>query len=207
MQKPLEITFRGVPKMDSIEELISEKVAKLEKVCNYITSCHIAVEKPQLYQKTGNPFKVRIDIRIPHNHEIVIRRECTEGDMHDSLQMVLRDAFKAARIAVEDLVQKQRHEVKPHLADRSIAIVHRLIAEPGYGFLMTKEGRELYFHKNSLVNLTFESLRLGDSVRFTEEQGEDGPQAATVELVQRTGAPVETGEVTQAVAANPEVVQ
>jgi cold shock CspA family protein/ribosome-associated translation inhibitor RaiA len=201
MQKPLEIVFRGMERMEGIERLVEEKVAKLERVCDYITSCRVAVERPQLYQKTGSPFRVRIDMHVPRGHEIVVKRECTEGDMHDSLQMVVRDAFKAARLSLEEIVQKQRHQIKPHFADSSVAVVHRLLADEGYGFLITKEGREVYFHQNSLTNLAFESLRLGDTVRFTEEQGEDGPQAATVELVQRTGAPVEAGQTATMVEA------
>lgn len=190
MQKPLEVTFRGVPKIDTIENLIQEKVDKLERVCDHITSCRVAVEKPQLYQKFGNPFRVRIDVRVPHNHEIVIKRECTEGDMHDSLQMVLRDAFKAARLALENLVHKQHREVKTHFHEGTVAVVHRLFAERGYGFLITKEGREVYFHMNSLVNVPFENLLLGDTVRFSEELGDEGPQASTVELIERIPAPV-----------------
>jgi cold shock CspA family protein/ribosome-associated translation inhibitor RaiA len=190
MQKPLEITFRGVPKMDAIEDLIQEKVAKLEKVCSYITSCSVAVERPQLYQKTGNPFKVRIDIRVPRNHEIVIRRECTEGDMHDSLQMVLRDAFKAARLALEDLVDKQHHDIKTHYQEAAVGVIRTLLPERGFGFIRTKDGRDIYFHHNSLVNVPFEKLLLGDSVRFSEEPGEKGPQATTVEVIQRIPAPV-----------------
>jgi ribosome-associated translation inhibitor RaiA len=116
MQKPLVITFRGIQRMDEIEELIREKVAKLEHVCSYIISCSVAVEKPQLYQKKGNPFRVRIDIRVPHNHEIVVQRKCTEGDMHDSLQKVLRSAFDAAVLALQDLVHIQHGEVKSHSA-------------------------------------------------------------------------------------------
>lgn len=198
MQKPLEVTFRGVPTTEDIGDLIEEKVAKLEKVCNYITSCSIAIERPQLYQRMGNPFRVRIDIRIPHNHEIVVKRESTEGDMHDSLQMVLRDAFKAARLAVEDLVQKQRREVKPHFAVQSTGIVHRLMK--GYGFITTGEGRELYFHENSVVNMRFGGLKVGDSVRFTEEPGENGPQTTTLELIQRPGAPIESGDISRGAA-------
>ena len=192
MQKPLEITFRGLLKIDEIEELIGEKVAKLEKICSYIISCSVAVEKPQLYQKTGNPFRVRIRIRVPHNHEIVIRRECTEGDMHDSLQKVLGGAFDAAFLALEELVQKQHHIVKSHPAHQdAAALVHSIVPDKGYGFLITPEGREIYFHRNSLVGYDFDRLRLGLAVRFVEKLGEKGPQASTVEVVDTLGAPVE----------------
>ena len=116
MQKPLVITFRGVPRTNRIEDLIRKKVAKLEQVCSYIISCSVAVEKPQLHQKKGNPFRVRIDLRVPHNHEIVVERKCTEGDMHEPLPKVVRRAFDAAGLALQDLVQIQRGRVKLHSA-------------------------------------------------------------------------------------------
>jgi cold shock CspA family protein len=192
MQKPLEITFRGVRRAEFVEKLIREKVAKLEKACDHITSCRIAVEKPQHFQKTGNPFRVRIDIRVPRHHEVLIKRESSEGNMHDSLQKVLGSAFDSAFLAVHELSQRQRRDVKSHMTEETTAIVHRLFPEEGYGFLVTKDGREVYFHGNSLLHQQFEQLRIGDVVRFTEELGREGPQAATVELLARTGAPVAT---------------
>jgi cold shock CspA family protein len=192
MQKPLEIVFRGLTRVEEVEDLISEKVAKLEHICNYIVSCSVAIEKPQHYQKVGNPFRVRLDIRVPHNHEIVVKRECTEGDMHDSLQKVLRNAFDAAGLALQELVQKQRHDVKSHPAGQATAIVHRIFPDDGYGFLLTTDGREVYFHRNSLVNQDFSRVRLGLGVRFTEELGEEGPQASTMEIMEAPGAPFES---------------
>jgi cold shock CspA family protein/ribosome-associated translation inhibitor RaiA len=176
--------------VEFVEKLIREKVTKLEKACDHITSCRVAVEKPQHFQKTGNPFRVRIDIRVPRHHEILIKRQCTKGDMHDSLKKVLGSAFDSAFLAVHELSQRQRHDVKAHMADETTAIVHRLFPEEGYGFLVTKDGRELYFYANSLLHQRFDQLRIGDVVRFTEELGREGPQAATVELREKFGTPV-----------------
>lgn len=116
MQKPLVITFRGVPRTKGIEDIIRGKVAKLEQVCSYIISCSVAVEKPQLHQKKGNPFRVRIDLRVPHNHEIIVERKCTEGSMHDPLPKIVRRAFDAAGLALQNLVQIQRGRFRVHSA-------------------------------------------------------------------------------------------
>ena len=45
MKVPLEITYRGVDKTHAIETLVYEKLAKLEQVCNHISSCYIAIKK------------------------------------------------------------------------------------------------------------------------------------------------------------------
>jgi cold shock CspA family protein len=50
----------------------------------------------------------------------------------------------------------------------------------GYGFLTTPEGREIYFHRHSVLEPGFDRLDIDAEVRFAEEQGEKGPQASTV---------------------------
>ena len=58
------------------------------------------------------------------------------------------------------------------------------MSEDGYGFLESPDGRELYFHRNSVLHNEFERLELGDCVTFSEEEGQRGPQASSVK---RTG--------------------
>jgi cold shock CspA family protein len=58
----------------------------------------------------------------------------------------------------------------------------RLFPEDGFGFLEAPDGREVYFHRNSVLE-GFETLEVGSEVRFAEEQGIEGPQASTVSLV------------------------
>jgi cold shock CspA family protein len=54
-----------------------------------------------------------------------------------------------------------------------------------YGFLTSDDGREIYFHKNSVLGRAFPPLHVGTAVRFVEEAGEKGPQASTVVTKQR----------------------
>ena len=68
----------------------------------------------------------------------------------------------------------KHHETAP------VGVVRRLMSKDGYGFLEGADGRELYFHRNSVIEPGFDSLRLGERVTFTEEQGAEGPQASRV---------------------------
>jgi cold shock CspA family protein len=67
------------------------------------------------------------------------------------------------------------------------ARVTRLYPEEGYGFLTTPGGREIYFHRASVLNGGFDRLTIGSEVRFTEEPGEEGPQASSVQIVGHWG--------------------
>ncbi|MEJ2697420.1 MAG: HPF/RaiA family ribosome-associated protein [Candidatus Sulfobium sp.] len=187
MQVPLEITFRDVRKTETIEKLIREKVAKLEKICDYMVSCRIAVEMSQHNQQTGNPFRVRITLRVPPGHELVIKRESSQGNINGTLPQTLREAFSAAARQLKELVKKQRAEVKTHPVQEQVAFVYKILRKEGYGFIKTEDGREIYFHRNSVLGDGFDRLEIGTGVRFVEETGAKGPQASTVQIVDKPG--------------------
>ncbi|MFL6594334.1 MAG: HPF/RaiA family ribosome-associated protein, partial [Chthoniobacterales bacterium] len=44
MQLPLEISYRGVEKSDELEDLIRTKAARLDKFCDHISRCDVAIE-------------------------------------------------------------------------------------------------------------------------------------------------------------------
>jgi cold shock CspA family protein/ribosome-associated translation inhibitor RaiA len=194
MQIPLKMTFRNVRKTPEIEALIRKQAVKLERYCDHIVSCRVAVEKPQEHQRTGNPFRVRIDVTVPPAHEIVAVRESSKGDLHDHLATVLRNAFEAMRRQLSKLVEKQRRDVKSHPEQEVTGLVVRLFPEEGYGFIKTVEGREIYFHRNSLVENDFDRLEIGTGVRWDEEEGEKGPQATSVRIMDKPGSAATLGE-------------
>lgn len=196
MKVPLEITFRGVEKTDGLEELIREKAASLERVCESITSCRVAVESPQQHQRAGRPYRVRISLNVPPGHEFAVRRESSAGNIHDELPAVIRSAFDAARRKLKTITEKRRGEVKSHpVQEEAMAIVVRLFREEGYGFLKTLDGRDMYFHRNAVLQNDFDRLEVGTGIRFEEEEGEEGPQASTVQIVDKPGVRVARGEV------------
>jgi len=108
MQGPIEMNFKGVQKTASIENLIYGKVAKLEQICSHMVSCRVTVEIANRHQQMGSPFRVNIDMAVPPGHELVVKHRSTDGDMHDSLPKVLREAFSAADRRLKDLVHRQQ---------------------------------------------------------------------------------------------------
>lgn len=191
MKVPLQVSFRGIHKSDGIENLIREKAEKLERLCDHLMSCRVAVEKPQKHLHSGNPYRVRIDMTVSPGHELVIRREPGKGNMHDPLDVVIRDAFDSATRKLRKTVQQQRRAVKSHPTQDTTAIVHKLFPEAGYGFIRTIESQEeIYFHKNSVLHGDFDRLRTGTGVRHRAEEGNEGLQATSIQIVEKQGAPV-----------------
>jgi CspA family cold shock protein len=58
--------------------------------------------------------------------------------------------------------------------------IKKLIRERGFGFIHAQDGKEIFFHRSSLQQLDFGSLREGESVDFEVERGEKGPHAINV---------------------------
>lgn len=185
MQLPLEITYRNVAGTQSVDDLIREKAAKLERFCDHITSCRVAVEKRHEHQRSGQPYRVRIEINVPPGHKVVAERESTEGDLHTELPTIIRSAFGAARRQLEKLNAQQRGEVKQHQHQEVNALVEKIFYGEDYGFLRTIDNRSVYFHRNSVLHGDFERLKIGTGVRFVEEAGEEGPQASSVQIVDK----------------------
>ncbi|MCE5231295.1 cold shock domain-containing protein [bacterium] len=181
MKVPLEIAYRDVDKNDQLEELIRQKAAKLERVCDYLVSCRVAVEHPQKEHR----YRVRIDLRVPPNHEIVVKSDPEPATMHLELETVLRQTFDTARRRLQNLVERAHGEVKTHPEQQVTALIDKLFPEKDYGFLRTIDGRDVYFHRNAVVGDGFSNLRIGMGVRYVETEGENGPQATTVQVVNR----------------------
>ncbi len=74
MQLPPEISLRNIEMTPLVDKLIARGIAGLEQLCDYIIRIRIALEQEQGRHRTGNAYRMRIDIRIPHRADIVVRR-------------------------------------------------------------------------------------------------------------------------------------
>lgn len=181
MQLPLQISFRHMEHAAAIEALVREKAERLDKFAADIMSCRVVVEPAGKHHQHGNLYEVRIDLTVP-GEEIAVTRESSEHTEYKDVEVALRDAFDSARRKLEDYVRRRRravkaHEVPPH------GRVSQLFPHEGYGFIETPDGREIYFHRHSVLHDAFERVQVGTEVTFVEEEGQKGPQASTVRLV------------------------
>ena len=184
MKLPLQISFHNLDRSETIENRIREEAAQLDEFCDRIMSCRVVVDVPHRHQTTGNVYQIRIDIKVP-GEEIAVTHEPAEHDPHyENANVAIRDVFDSAVRRLEDYVRRQRKDIKHHEAPAH-GRVARVFAEPGYGFIETPDGREIYFHANSVLDGKFVELAIGAKVAFVEEVGDKGPQASTVRIVGR----------------------
>jgi cold shock CspA family protein len=188
MQVPLQITFEGgLAVSEALRGRIEREAAKLERFHDRITSCRVAVIGRGGRRRHGDLYAVRLQLTGPGLSDLVIDRNPPADHAHEDAFVAVRDAFAAARRRLQDQRRRQIGMVKTH-EEQPRGRVLRLFPDEGYGFLESADGREIYFHRNALLNGDFERLAVGREVRFFEREGEKGPQASSVHLAPANAA-------------------
>jgi len=182
VQVPLKVSTHQVELGAGEEKLIRRQVELLERFCPRLTRCEVFVNGMGEHHQTGGPIVVRLHLGIPGG-ELTVDRQTGEDP-----RAALRRAFSAGRRQLQDWVRIQRRATKTHRPQTRGRVV-RLFPEEGYGFLKTRDGREIYFHANSVLDSGFHALEIGTEVRFHEEQGDEGPQASSLTPVRSAPSP------------------
>lgn len=58
------------------------------------------------------------------------------------------------------------------------------LTDKGFGFINTGGSKDMFFHMSSLVGVSFDDLREGMKVTFSEGSGPKGPCAENVQLAE-----------------------
>jgi cold shock CspA family protein/ribosome-associated translation inhibitor RaiA len=183
MDTPLHLTFRDFPPSDALADVARARADKLDTMFDHVIACAVVIEAPHRSRQHGKHYRVRIDTTVPGD-VLVVGRNPAENAAHEDAYVALEAAFDDAERMLQDYARQMRGEVKRHVSSPH-ARVAKLFAVEGYGFLSTQDGREIYFHKNSVLHDNFHRLRAGMFVRYAEEDGEKGPQASTVAVSHR----------------------
>jgi len=193
LQVPLEIAFHNLESSEQAERQIRERVADLERRYDRLISCRVRIDQ-RAKDLTGTiPPVVHIELGIPGRGELVVSHEpehLLRKYRHPDLHHAINEAFRIA--------ERQLTDLKEQRGDRSKGVTHESeqqflgqIAEinhdDDFGFLLTKEGALLYFHRNALLNGDFDKLERGDELHYVEAIGDTGPIAAKVRVASRVG--------------------
>lgn len=180
MQRPLSIAFRDMEPSPAVEARIRTHVEKLEHLYRQIIGCHVVIEAPHHHQHKGKLYRAGINVKVPSG-EIVVNSTGPQNHAHEDVYVAIRDAFDALARRLEDHSRRDRGVEKAH-AVPTHGKVQKLFPAEGYGFVITSDGDEIYFHENSVANHGFGALKVGTEVRLViaEKEGEHGAQASTV---------------------------
>lgn len=109
MKLPLQVTFRDLMPLPSLEDDIRRRAEKLEQFVPELMSCHVVVEATGNRHHQGHRYVVKIDVRVPGD-------EIFAGEHHadEDIAIAVRGAFDAIGRRLEDYARRRRGQVKHH---------------------------------------------------------------------------------------------
>ena len=188
MQIQPEIAFHNIDSSEDAQAMIQDHIDRLERIYDRMTTCRVRVDQRNQNQNGTIPPVVHIEISVPGSKDIVVshepghlQRKFQAPDLHNAIHEAFRIAEQRLSKYKDKLTDKtsvQTHEA----ALEFVGQVAELQPDKDFGFLMTKEGGLLYFHRNSVLTGNFDNLRRGDDVTYVEEMGDTGPTASKVRV-------------------------
>jgi ribosome-associated translation inhibitor RaiA len=105
MTAPLQITFHGVDRTNTLEDYVRTRAEKLAPY-NRIVTCHVAIEAPHRHKLHGRHYRVRVALMIA-GAEIVVDRCPDENRTYDDLYASIDLAFDHVLRRVRDATQRR----------------------------------------------------------------------------------------------------
>ncbi len=110
MKLPLQITFRDMAPLPSLDGEIRRRAAKLERFVPDLISCHVVIEASANRHRQGHVYAVKVDVRVPGEELFA-----GEHQAHEEIAIAVREAFDAMARRLEDHARRRRGQVKQHL--------------------------------------------------------------------------------------------
>jgi ribosome-associated translation inhibitor RaiA len=130
-----QMRFRGMEPSPSVEEIVRERMDRLARFHDRITSCSVVIEAPHRHGKKGKIYRVHVDITAPGEEIVTGRGSGEKNHAHEDVHVAIRDSFDAAQRQLEDLVRrKSGYRVKPH-PETLRGRITQLVPDEGYGFI------------------------------------------------------------------------
>jgi len=182
METPLQLEIEGFRASAHLKDLIDTNISRLERRYGRITACRAAIRAPNAHHKLGEPYFVSIWLSLPNRRDVSVKPTPRGLDRRQAdVDFAVNDAFRRADRQLRDHVSKLKGRPKAHVEPPKGKIA-RMDPSGEFGFIEDDEGREIYFHTNSLIDGG--KLKPGTRVSFHEEEGEKGPQASTVKVAE-----------------------
>jgi ribosome-associated translation inhibitor RaiA len=190
LQVPLEIAFHNLESSQAVEQEIRARVSELERLYDRLTSCRVRIDQRAKDLTGAIPPVVRIEMGIPGHGEVVVSHEpdrLLRKYQRPDLQNAINEAFRIAERRLLDIKEQRvdREKAPAHdVESQSLGQIAEVNPDLDFGFLLTKEGGLLYFHRNSMISGDFDHLSRGDDVHYNEDVGDTGPIATKVRVKQ-----------------------
>ena len=175
----LQIDGRNLEIRKSWQNKIEEERERLTRHHpGLVHNLKVTVESTTHHKEGG--YELRIVASVP-NDTVVVKRK------GDSVKPLLVSAFDRLGEQLKELQRKRRQtgkapDIAAVLGGNGSGVIKSLSPFESYGFIVTNDGRDVYFHENALKDTKIEKLSEGDAVMFGEADGDKGPCATWVKV-------------------------
>lgn len=179
MKLPLQIVFRDIVPLPSLEPEIRRLAAKLDQWTAEVMSCHVAVESAANRHRQGHEYSVKVSVRVP-DAEIVASNHHADQD----IQRAVHGAFDAVGRQLEEYARERRGDVKQH----HTVIRGRIasLSDDGSGRIVSDAGDEYHFDRTQVAHPDFEQLAVDQQVRFLEGVTRAGREARRISASEKS---------------------
>ena len=175
----LQVEGRNLEIRKSWHDKIEEEKEKLDRHHpGLVHTLRITIEETSRHKAGG--YELGMVASIPSDTVVVKRKG-------DTVRPMLVDAFDTLGLQLKEVQRKRRQSSKVQAeaagATGAAGVIKSVFPIEAYGFIVSQDGHEIYFHENALKDMKIDQISEGDEVRFGEGEGDKGPTAAWVKVL------------------------
>jgi len=174
----LKVETRNVELRKGWQVKIDEEKEKLIRhFANFVLRLRVSIEATTHHKEGG--YELKLVASVPNDTVVVSRKG-------ENVSPLLVEAFDVLNLQMKEMQRKKRQAQKN--ADVSAdegarhGVIRKVSPYESYGFIVSQDAREIYFHENALKDISIDALTEGDAVVYGESFGDKGPQASWVRM-------------------------
>jgi cold shock CspA family protein/ribosome-associated translation inhibitor RaiA len=181
MVMELKIEAKNLDLRKSWQEKIDEERDKLIRhYASLVLHLRVTIEATPGYKEGG--YEVRLVATVP-NDTVAVKR------WGESVRSLLVEAFDVLGSQLKEIVKKKQNHKTAKVQGATVdnkasGIIRKIVSDESYGFIVTNDKLDVFFHANSLKDAAMSDLSEGDEVMFAMEEGDKGLQATWVRVGQ-----------------------
>ena len=127
-----QLAFKNIEPSDVVRAIVDNNIRKLQKHHRALSSCRVVFERPQHRHKTGDHYRVSVDLKMTGGIEVAVTRNPPLDKDRDSAFVALREAFDIADRQLTEVNRRQQnhgHERKGLTHEAELAARSRMTPE------------------------------------------------------------------------------
>lgn len=175
----LKVETRNVELRKGWRKKIDEEKEKIVRhFASFVLHLRVSIEGTAHHKEGG--YELKLVASVPHDTVVVTRKGENVGPL-------LIEGFDVLTQQMKEMQRKKRQSQQKgasSTADDSaqFGVIRKVSPFESYGFIVSQDAREIYFHENALKDISIDALTEGDAVMYGESRGDKGPQASWVRL-------------------------